>query len=165
MTGKVEEERSGARVRVFCPGSTRDRLLAGLRGIACAEPRKWIEVGESNNDGELVEVMRDGLDRLSPGQQPVDENGGDGTVFGCLLTPGDRHRMVEGLREVAVADVRKWIEVGEANSDAFPPTIIVVRPKSSREPGVKSGLSSTTRDCSQPNSKETPRCSNAIRAS
>lgn len=99
-------------------GSTRDRLLAGLRGIACAEQRKWIEVGESNNDGELVEVMRDGLDRLSSGQQPVDENGGDGTVFGCLLTPGDRHRMVEGLRDVAVADVRKWIEVGEANGDA-----------------------------------------------
>ncbi|MCY4636589.1 MAG: hypothetical protein OXG04_19170 [Acidobacteria bacterium] len=99
-------------------GNTRDRLLAGLRRIACTEQRKWIEVGESNNDGELVEVMRDGLDRLSPGQQPVDENGGDGTVFGCLLTPGDKHRMVEGLRAVAVADVRKWVEVGEANGDA-----------------------------------------------
>ena len=99
-------------------GSTRDRLLAGLRGIACAEQRKWIEVGESNNDEEFVEVMRDGLDRLSPGQQPMDENGGDGRVFGCLLTPGDRHRMVEGLREVAVADVRKWVDVGEANGDA-----------------------------------------------
>ena len=99
-------------------GRKRNRLLAGLRGIACAEQRKWIEVGEANNDRELVEVMREGLDRLSPDQQPVDESGGDGRVFGCLLTPGDRLRMVERLREVAVADVRKWIEVGEANSDA-----------------------------------------------
>lgn len=98
-------------------GSTRNRLLAGLRGIACAEQRKWIEVGESNNDRELVEVMREGLNRLSPSQQPVDESGSDGKVFGCSLTPGDRHRMVERLREVAVADVRKWVEVGEANSD------------------------------------------------
>ena len=42
-------------------------MVEGLREVAVADVRKWVDVGEANGDAKLVEVMRDALERLSPG--------------------------------------------------------------------------------------------------